>query len=72
VATANLRAVHKEFKPYVKSAIKRGWTLSSTGKNHLCLTSPDGGRKVLFSRTFSEPRGLLNFKRDLERVGAIA
>lgn len=70
MAKTNINAVHKEFRPYVRSAIANGWVLSSTGRNHLCLTSPSGS-KVLFSRTYSEPRGLKNFKRDLQRAGAL-
>lgn len=51
------------------AATAAGWTVATSGGNHLRWTPPDGGACVFTSATPSDRRALQNMRRDFRRYG---
>jgi predicted RNA binding protein YcfA (HicA-like mRNA interferase family) len=56
----------KEFKPIIKAAQQRGWTLGPNGKHHV-LIHPSG-RRMAFSMSPSDRNAHLVLQRMITRI----
>ena len=60
-AAKDLRALARELE-------RQGWGRRRTGKDHIALTPPSGGRPLVLSLTPSHPNAVRKAKADLRRL----
>lgn len=63
-----MNRVPKDFRPYVKTAVKRGWRFERR-KRHAWLYAPDGVTTVSVPSSPSDHRALKNTICELRRAG---
>jgi hypothetical protein len=60
------------FRDLYRRAVAQGWSVSMTGKQHILLVPPDGGRGVMLSATAHEGGDVLRAKQsEFRRAGLI-
>lgn len=57
-----------EYRELLKKAKQQGWTVGTTGNNHLRLVGPNG-QQIFTSGTPSDWRSFMNFRARLKREG---
>jgi predicted RNA binding protein YcfA (HicA-like mRNA interferase family) len=63
-----LRGVRpKESQQLMRRLVKEGWTVSTTGRNHVKLTHPNG-RSVVTGLTGSSYNGWKKFERNVRNI----
>lgn len=65
-----MRLAWKEMEELIRPAVEAGWELTRRGSGHLCLRCPASGRKVFFTGTRTDRRGVQNVRAQLRRAGA--
>jgi hypothetical protein len=62
-----LQGIKGEHRKHIRELVRRGWTITLTGRGHIRVTHPNG-RHIITAATTSDHRAWRNFMRNVRQI----